>query len=127
MDPQLVYFYATIVSALTGKMRPIWRYPVVFMISVAVFLIGMIASTWLINDLHGALTSVRWFFMPHGGLLILIGLGGIGVLLVWIAFLFNPSDDAAQKSAQRVEKVWRASVGKGADGEKGEKDARDNF
>jgi hypothetical protein len=62
--------------------------------------------------------------MPHGGLLILVGLGCIGILLVWIAFLFNPSDDAAQKSAQRVEKVWPATVGKGADGEK---DARDNF
>lgn len=102
MDPQFVTFYVTIVAALTSKMRPIWRYPVVFMITVAGFLMGMIALTWLVNDLHEALTSVRWFFMPRGGLLILIGLGACGCFFVWIAFLFNPSDDLAQKPAINV-------------------------
>jgi hypothetical protein len=106
MDPQLIHLYVTLVAGLTGRMRPIFRYPLIFVITLIVFLLGALVTVWFSGGRQKALTSFSWFITTQSGVFILAIIGTIGVFFVWIAFLFNPSDEEAERGAKKVRKTW---------------------
>lgn len=102
MDPQIISLYATLVYAITKKMRPVVRYPIVFSGTIAIFLIGFLIANLFKGSFREAWVSTAWFFLTEKGGLMLTAIGTFGVFCVWIVYLFNPSDEEAERAAKKA-------------------------
>jgi hypothetical protein len=74
--------------------------------TIFVFLAIFLIASSLKTNTHDAWSSMTWFLITVKGLLWLACVGLTGVLSVWIAFVFNPSEEEAESAAEQVRNGW---------------------
>jgi hypothetical protein len=70
------------------------------MITLVIFLLGSLVTKCFRSGREKGLESVRLLLTTESGLLFTVGIGIVGVLCVWVAFLFDLSEEEIAKAAK---------------------------